>query len=165
MNNDSGEIRRGVTHLARRLRAAGSADGISTAKLSILSHLARRGAMTPGQLAAAEFVQPQSLTRVLAELERAAFIVRSQDESDRRRYLVSIAPEGRVAMARDVAGRDEWLAQAMTDLSPTECDVLRLAARLMEQLADVAIPHEGFGQSAKPGALRRMGGEVPARST
>ena len=44
---------------------------MSSGKVAILGHWLRGGAMTPGQLAQAEFVQPQSLTRVLTELTQS----------------------------------------------------------------------------------------------
>jgi DNA-binding MarR family transcriptional regulator len=61
-------LRRCVQRLARRLQAERAAEGLSLTKISVLGHLARRGDLTPSQLAAADRLRPQSLTRVLAEL-------------------------------------------------------------------------------------------------
>jgi DNA-binding MarR family transcriptional regulator len=133
---EAAEIRRGVMHLARRLRAVRPEDSLSSGKLSLLGHLARRGPMTPGQLATAEFLRPQSLTRMLAELEDEGLARRTPDRTDGRQSLMSITEEGHEAVSRDMVSRDAWLAQAMIRLSHTERDVLRIAARLMEQLAD-----------------------------
>jgi DNA-binding MarR family transcriptional regulator len=164
---NAGQIRRGVTHLSRRLRAERTADALSPGKLSVLSHLARRGPLTPGQLAAAEFLQPQSMTRLLAELEEMGLIARTPDGNDRRQYIVAITGDGHEALERDMSARDAWLAGAMSRLSPAERDLLRIAAQLMEQLADEDLPrpHEDLGRSGKPGALRHRSGVVPARST
>lgn len=131
-------VRRGVTVLARRLRAERPVDGLSLNKLSVLSHLYRRGPMTPGELAAADRLQPQSLTRVLAELELADLVVRSRSEDDRRQFLIELTRPGLDALARDMRQRDAWLRSAMVSLSPTEREVLRLAGVLMEQLAGEA---------------------------
>ena len=150
-------IRRGVTHLARRLRVERSDDSVSSGKISILNHLVRWGAMTPGQLAAAEFLQPQSLTRMLAELERAGLVDRWADERDRRQYLVAITAEGRDALHGDMASRDAWLARALVRLTPAERDLLRIAATLMERIADGDDPHAGRVGSAKPGGTRHRG--------
>jgi hypothetical protein len=50
----------------------------------------------------------------------------------------SRSPEGRDALRRDMAGRDQWLTSALKDLSETELGVLRLAGRLLDRLAGQA---------------------------
>ena len=62
------QVRRGATRLARRMRLERPADSIPLTKVAVLGHLRRWGAATPGELAAAERLQPQSLTRVIADL-------------------------------------------------------------------------------------------------
>jgi len=131
------QIRRGATRLARRLRAERPADGLSLTKLAVLSHLYRRGPSTPGEIAIAERQQPQSLTRVIADLQRAGLITRERDERDRRQYVLALSPAGLEALAVDASGRDRWLADALGDLNETERQVLRLAATLMERLSEI----------------------------
>jgi DNA-binding MarR family transcriptional regulator len=127
--------------------------------VSVLGHLYRRGALTPGELAAADRLQPQSLTRVLAELERAGLAAREQDPADRRRYRIRLTDDGLAALIRDARPRDEWLAGAMErELSPVERELLRLAAPLLERLAEA-----GSGTAAATFRGRgRSGGERPA---
>lgn len=124
-----------MTGLARQMRAGRSPEALSVNKLSVLARLFRSGSATPGELAAAEHQQPQSLTRVFAELEQAALITRSRDERDRRQYVLTLTGAGREALVRDMAERDRWLAAALGALTPTEREVLRLAASLMDRLA------------------------------
>jgi DNA-binding MarR family transcriptional regulator len=134
------DLRRAVARLGRRLRAERSDTSVSTGKISVMSHLLRRGPLTPSELAAAEFVQPQSLSRPLAELEQAGLVSRTPDTTDRRQYLVAITEEGRRTISRDVAGRDAWLALALDSLTVAERGVLHIAARLMDRLADGDAP-------------------------
>jgi DNA-binding MarR family transcriptional regulator len=135
--DDASVIRRGVNRLDRRLRSEGPPDGLALGKLSILGHLTRAAeAMTPTELAAADRLQPQSLTRVLADLERDGLVARRHDGSDGRRFQITITAAGRSALRRDMRQRDAWLAQGMMQLSPTERGVLRLAGELMDGLAD-----------------------------
>ena len=129
-------IRQGTVRLARRVRTVRSAGALSTNKISVLSHLKRHGPSTPGEVAAVDRQQPQSLTRVFAELERDGLVVRSADAQDRRQSIITITDAGIEELQRDVAERDAWLAAALADLSPTERQVLVLAAALMEQIAD-----------------------------
>ncbi|GAA4602139.1 MarR family transcriptional regulator [Actinoallomurus liliacearum] len=136
------QVRQGVTRLGRRLRAARAPGALSANKLGVLSHLHQHGPATAGELAAAEYQQPQSLTRVFAELERAGLITRMRDDRDRRQSVLAITPAGTAALARDMAERDAWLASAMAGLSDTERQVLRLAGTLMDRLAG-DLPHPG----------------------
>ncbi len=127
-------LRQSVGGLARRLRATRPDTGVSLTGLSILGLLYRRGAMTPSALAGEERIQPQSLTRVLAALEEKALIARQADPTDRRQVIVHITDTGRRVLREDARLREAWLRQAIARLSPTEREVLRLAAGLMEQL-------------------------------
>ena len=130
-------VRRGVTRLSWRLRLERPGPSAPFLQLSVLAHLSRRGPMTPGELAAAERVQPQSLTRTLASLEDQAMITRHPDPADGRRSLIAITEAGRQMLGRDLRERDAWLAQAMAGhLTPTERGLLRLAGQLLERLAE-----------------------------
>jgi DNA-binding MarR family transcriptional regulator len=129
-------VRRAVAALGRRLRAERSDSGLSPTKLSVLGHLYRKGSLSAAELATLERVQPQSLTRVVAELEEDGLISRRADANDGRRLLLDITGDGRVMLTRDMQQRDAWLAKAMEGLSETERELLRLAAQLMERLAE-----------------------------
>jgi DNA-binding MarR family transcriptional regulator len=133
----SAVVRRGVASLARRLRGERPEHGVSLAKLSVLGRLYRLGPMSAVELASRERIQPQSLTRLIAELEQGGFIKRRDDETDGRRVQIELTPGGKDVLLRDLRQRDAWLALAMSsELSETEQQLLRLAAQLMERLAD-----------------------------
>jgi DNA-binding MarR family transcriptional regulator len=134
------EIRRGATRLARRLRSERPAGSLSAAKVAVLSHLQTHGSDSPGEIAVAEHQQPQSLTRVLAELEDAGFIDRSRSETDGRSSTLSLTDAGREALVADMAERDTWLAAALSQLTEVELQVLRLGATLMNMIARSEAP-------------------------
>lgn len=129
-------LRQGTTRLARRVRTTRPTAALSTNKISVLSHLSRRGPSTPGEVAASDRQQPQSLTRVFAELERQGLVVRAAVPDDRRQSVITITEAGARALELDVAERDAWLAGALAELTETERQVLRLASALMDQIAD-----------------------------
>ena len=142
MKSDSFEIaadlRRSLARLNRRLRLEARETGLTVAKHSILGHLYRDGPKTPGALAVAEGVQPQSITRVLAELEHSGLVLRRQDEIDRRQFKMEIKPEGRELVQREARNRAIWLASAMdSSLTVIEQEVLRLATKIMDKVAGV----------------------------
>lgn len=133
----STQLRRAVASLARRLRAETPEHGVSLGKLSVLGRLYRQGPMNAAELAGQERIKPQSLTRLLNDLDERGLIKRRPDESDGRRLLIEITAAGREILTRDTKQRDTWLAVALSnELSATEQEMLRLAAHLMERLAD-----------------------------
>lgn len=128
-------LRRGTTRLGRRLRAERSPGALSGNKVSVLGYLHRFGPATPGEIAAADGQRPQSLTRVFAELELAGLITRTPDARDGRAAVLHLTPAGLDVLAADMRERDSWLAAALTELTDTEVEVLRLAGALMERIA------------------------------
>jgi DNA-binding MarR family transcriptional regulator len=130
------DVRRGVISLARRLRLERSEAGLTALELSVLGHLHRRGPLTPGELATAERVQPQSLTRTLAALEEAGLASRQPDPADGRRSLLALTEDGHAALRAEMEQRDDWLAAAMAaELTITETELLRLAGLLLDRIA------------------------------
>jgi len=141
-------VRRGVMGLGRKLKLERPAGGRTSLELSALGHLHRHGPMTPGEIAAAERVQPQTLTRTLTSLESSGLISKGGHPQDGRRVLLGLTDAGLDALRRDMAARDSWLAQAMSaSLTTTECELLRLTAGLLERIADVSVPGQGRNSS------------------
>jgi DNA-binding MarR family transcriptional regulator len=132
---EAAAVRRGAMRLARRLRRERAEGALSSLQLSLLATLHHDGERTPRQLAKAERVQPQSLTRTLAALERAGLVDRRRDEHDRRQAWISLTAAGRAALRDDMAERDRWLDERLQRLSRPERAILALAAELMEGLA------------------------------
>ncbi|TQS46457.1 MarR family winged helix-turn-helix transcriptional regulator [Cryptosporangium phraense] len=128
-------IRRGVTRLARRLRVERPPSALSGNKIAVLASLYRNGPTTPGAIAAAEHQQPQSLTRVFADLEADGLVLRVRSETDRRAWVLHLTVEGREALRADMAHRDAWLEAALDDLTDAELGLLEIAAQLMERIA------------------------------
>ena len=125
-----------MTRLAGRLRAERPAEALSSNKINVLAHLYRRGPSTPKEIAVAEHQHPQSLTRVFADLEGAGLLSRVRSDVDGRAYVLALTRDGMRVLTGDMAQRDGWLAEALTRLTPAEAGVLRIAAGLMDRLAD-----------------------------
>lgn len=95
--------------------------------------------MTASELARLEHLQPQSLTRTVADLEEGQLIQRSQDESDRRQLLISITEAGTHLLTVDGQAQTRWLASVMAShLSEVEQDILVIAADLIDRICDVS---------------------------
>jgi DNA-binding MarR family transcriptional regulator len=134
-------VRRSVAGLARRLRSEGAQHGISLSKLSAMAHLYHAKEMTAVGLAAAERIQPQSLTRMLSELESDGLIARRPHEVDRRSSVITLTRQGAEILLSDVHRRESWLADAMRKaLTPDEIEILLRATELMDRLSSTRDP-------------------------
>jgi DNA-binding MarR family transcriptional regulator len=136
-SDDTAIIVRGVLRLGRRLRAERGASAVSLSALGMLSTLHRVGPMPAARLAKAERLQPQSLSRLISQLERDGLINRRPGEKDRRTLILEITAAGRQALSRDMAARRAWLEGAMRRvLVAGERELLAHAAVAMLRLAD-----------------------------
>jgi DNA-binding MarR family transcriptional regulator len=130
-------LRMSVMRLHRRLRRERPDNGLSLTNLAALGRVVRDGPITASTLADGERIQPQSATRVVAALADRGLIERLPDDADRRRILLRASADGRSLIDEDRRQRDEWLAVAMAaTLTPAERDILLVAARLIDRLAE-----------------------------
>jgi MarR family transcriptional regulator, organic hydroperoxide resistance regulator len=72
---------------------------LNHASLAVL-HVLLGGPQTQRDLAAAVQVEDQTMSRTVERLERSGYVERHRDESDRRRVVVSLTPEGRSTCLR-----------------------------------------------------------------
>jgi DNA-binding MarR family transcriptional regulator len=134
-------LRISVTRLARRLRAERAAHGLpvlselSDTQMGALATLERHGAMTPGELADHEKVQPPSMTRVIAVLEQHKLVTRAAHATDKRQVLLTVTDAGRDLVHQSRRVREAWLAQRLRELTPQERAKLRAAAPILEKLS------------------------------
>jgi DNA-binding MarR family transcriptional regulator len=123
--------------LMRQLRQTAPPDGIGSARLSVLGALYRRGPMTPTDLAAHERVKLQTLTRLLAELEADAWIVREPDAADGRRTVLSLTRLGARQLTADVQRREASLAAAIeAALTPAQQANLLKACEALDAVTE-----------------------------
>lgn len=128
-------LSKSVLRLARRLRTERSERGLSCNAVGVLAHLRVEGPSTPGAIAEAEQHRPQSLTRILAELERLALVARTASPADGRQSLLSLTSAGTKALGGELAVREAWVAQALRSFTPVERQVLAMAAPVLDALS------------------------------
>ena len=137
-------LRISVSRLARRFRAERTASGLTEAVLSetqlaALSALEVHEAMTPGELAEHEKVQPPSMTRVIAVLEERSLVQRSAHPTDRRQVVLTVTGEGRAVVQRVRRRKDAWLARRLSELTAEERATLRAAVPILEKLSQSSL--------------------------
>ena len=129
-------VRRGISSMARRLRSLRADHGLSASKLNVLARLHQAGReMTAVELARAAALQPQSLTRIIAELDQTGALLRRPDPADRRQVLIALSQAGRDILREDAMRQNAWIAEAMaTRLTRTERALVGLALEVLERL-------------------------------
>lgn len=128
-------LRLAVVRLNRRLRAQRTSDAVTLTKFSALAVLAKCGPMTPGELAAKEFVQPPSMTRVIAALEETGYVSRRPHPTDRRQAIVELTEQGRAYVQADISAREAWLDRRLAELTAAERATLARAAEIIDRIA------------------------------
>lgn len=92
--------------------------------------------MSAASLARSEGLQPQSLSRLLARMERNGLIERTADAQDGRRQVIAVTQRGLGALDWAMTQRRRWLSAVMTDrLNEQEQAILLQAAELMLRIA------------------------------
>ena len=159
-------LRISVSRLARRLRAQRTTSGMTEAVLSetqlaALSALEVHQAMTPGELAEHEKVQPPSMTRVIAVQEMGLVVERRSAEADVERGVFAGVGRGlyeevthdrrtgrivggphwrRMADAPRVEVRLEEKVQAVLRLGPEAPGVLAAVSNAVHNAIGVRVP-------------------------
>lgn len=129
------ELRRSVSLLRRRLVSERDESGPSLGGMAVLCVLERRGATSLGELARLEQVRPPSMTRTVSALEEAGHVRRVPDPEDGRVIRVALTECGHELVVADRRRRDAWLARRLRELPPSERDLLRRAAPILDELA------------------------------
>ena len=128
-------LRLTVTRLARRLRQQGDV-GASPTQLSALATVGRAGPITLGDLAAAERVQPPTITAAVSRLEAEHLVLRQHDPSDRRVIRVEITTAGRRLLARTRSRKTAYLDRRLRALTPSERETLAAAVPILDRVLE-----------------------------
>jgi DNA-binding MarR family transcriptional regulator len=126
-------LRVAVTRLNRKLRQQ-SLAGLSPAQASALGTVNRLRSLTLGELAAAEQVQPPTVTRLVRSLEDAGLVVRETDSVDRRVVRITITAEGRRTLQRIRTLKNAYLNRRLATLGPHEQELAEAMTSLLEHL-------------------------------
>jgi DNA-binding MarR family transcriptional regulator len=132
----SSALRISVMRLSRRLRnEREAADDLSANSLAVLGTMSRYGPMTIGDLAAAEKVQPPSMTRTVSALCAKGLVQRQPHASDRRVVVISLTEAAHEVIAESRRRKEAWLNHRLRELTPAERQTLREAAPILERLS------------------------------
>jgi DNA-binding MarR family transcriptional regulator len=129
------ELRIAVMRFSRRLRSQRVDTSVTLTHLSAMSTLRRHGAMSAGELAGHERVQPPSMTRVVGALEAMGLITRTPHPTDGRQVVIELTSPAHDLLDAEARAREAWLFDRLQQLSPQERQILEDAATIMDKLA------------------------------
>lgn len=129
-------LRPSLLRLTRIVRNQRVDMSVTLTQLSAMATLLKHGPLSAGELAAAERVQPPSMTKVLANLEERALIRRETHPADKRQAIVSITEAGTALLDDERRSRDAWLSQQLAKLTPDERALLRNVVPVLDKLAE-----------------------------
>lgn len=129
------DLRLTIGRMARRLRQRGE-TGITASLLSAMWTVERLQPVTLGDLAAAERVQPPTVTRVVSRLEELGLVARAGHPSDRRSSHVRLTADGQRLLDRTRRLRTAYLARHLRSLGPDDREVLRRATAVLQRLLE-----------------------------
>jgi DNA-binding MarR family transcriptional regulator len=92
--------------------------------LSLMAYLIFDGPLGVNDLASRLEVAPATVSLMVSDLSRQGILVRLEDESDRRRTIVSIAPKHHASIDRWLSNGARAWEQALQPLSPGEREVV-----------------------------------------
>jgi DNA-binding MarR family transcriptional regulator len=119
-------------HLLRRLRREDAQSGLNAPRLSALSAIVFGGAMTLGDLAAAEQVRPPTMTRIVNALQAQGLIVKTKNTKDGRSLYLSATPAGKKLLMEGRERRVRALASQIEGLPAAQRRSLRDAAEILK---------------------------------
>lgn len=131
--DDIDRLRLVLLRLTRRIRTHAN-TGITPSQMAVLATIIRQGRVTVGQIAEIEHVQPPSVSKIVATLEKIGYVERSVDPDDRRCAPLVATPAG-LAYADEVraAGRT-WLAERLEGLDVIDVAAVEQALPALERL-------------------------------
>jgi len=133
----SAALRPSLLRLTRILRNQRVDMSVTLTQLSAMGTLRKKGAMSAGDLAAYERVQPPSMTKVLAMLEEKGLVTRAAHPNDKRQAIIALTAAGLDLLESERRQRDAWLSQRLAQLTPDERAALRDVIPVLDKLAEL----------------------------
>lgn len=129
-------LRPSLLRLTRLIRNQRVDMSVTLTQLSALATLRKHGPMSAGELAAAERVQPPSMTKVIALLEDRKLVTRAAHPTDKRQAIIVLTDAGRALLDSERRSRDAWLSRRLAALTPDERALLLAAMPVFDKLAE-----------------------------
>lgn len=124
-----------LARLSRTLRKEAPAM-LGHSSVATLATIVSSGPMRPGDLADREGVSAPTMTRVVAGLVAAGYVVREPDPDDGRASLVRATEQGHQMISGSRSARSQVLRERIAALDPAQRDALLTALPALHALTD-----------------------------
>ncbi|MGX7677424.1 MarR family winged helix-turn-helix transcriptional regulator [Jatrophihabitans sp. DSM 45814] len=114
-------------------RSLAKTMGVGTIELAVMGHLHESGELTPKDIGDRLGVTTGSTTAILDRIEQAGYLVRKPNPYDRRSVILSLTPNGELAIA---AAIETQAAQLTAALAGTGYENLEGMATALNAVAD-----------------------------
>ena len=123
---------------AKRLPIPATLRGLNLAPrhLTLLAYLQYDGPLTVSQLADRLEVAPTTVSLMVGDLSRHGILTRAEDDADRRRRIVAIAPDYAAAIAQWLSGSATAWTEVLAALTPADRATIVAAMRAYEAILD-----------------------------
>src|SRR5438270_2812497 len=158
-------LTKAMTRKSHEVPAAIKADwhrhGLAPRHMNLLVSLALAGPMSVSELSTRLDVGLATASLIVGELGRVGLVVRTEDENDRRRTIVDLAPAHRQAISAFVSRRAGVLKSALEPLQPQERAGLVKGLRAIVAALEAGSPEDTLAGSPPP-SRGRIGVGGPA---
>jgi DNA-binding MarR family transcriptional regulator len=123
---------------AKRLPIPPALRGLDLAPrhLALLAYLQYDGPLTVSQLAARLEVAPTTVSLMVGDLSRHGVLTRAEDDADRRRRIIAIAPGAAAPITQWLSGSAAAWTEVLDALTPGERATIVAAMRAYEAALD-----------------------------
>jgi DNA-binding MarR family transcriptional regulator len=123
---------------AKRLPVPPALRGLDLAPrhLALLAYLQYDGPLTVSELAARLEVAPTTVSLMVGDLSRHGILTRAEDDADRRRRIIAIAPGATAPIAQWLSGSAAAWTEVLDALTPGERATIVAAMRAYEAALD-----------------------------
>ena len=131
------EARTVLRKLKQRLREHGGPNDLKPSQIAVVLWLEKDGPATVSSLARMEGMRPQSMSAIVAPLQRSGLVRGAPDPNDGRQTLMSLSPRCLKLLQEGRAARQDWLTtQISQKLSLQEQPKLKAALSLLRRLVE-----------------------------
>jgi DNA-binding MarR family transcriptional regulator len=127
---------------AKRLPIPAALRGLDLAPrhLALLAYLQYDGPLTVNQLADRLEVAPTTVSLMVSVLSRHGVLTRQEDDTDRRRRIVAIAPDYAASISQWLTGSAAAWTEVLSALTPAERATIVAAMRAYEAALEKHFP-------------------------
>lgn len=118
-------LHRIVTDLDRRTKAVCQKNGLTLGQFMVLEVLYHKGTMTVGEVKESILSTDGTIPVIVRNMEREGLLTRTQDEEDRRKYILELTEKGKELISRVYPQNVEMLRNALDVWTPEEQMELR----------------------------------------